>query len=93
MIDIIIQEEFNTFQVVLGTNGTVIFAVFLYQHIEWGRALIGFNAGDGYSSFMLDDHEVLTDETANELSNVEKPGVFVFRIDSKISTYVEMICV
>ena len=74
----------------LGTNGPVTFAVFLYQHIEWGRAQIGFNAGDGYSSFMLD--EVLTDETANKLSNVEKPGVFVFRIDSKISTYVEMIC-
>ena len=83
MIDIIIQAQINTFQVVLGTNGTVTFAVFLYHDIEWGRAQIGFNAGDGYSSFMLD--EVLTDETADELSNVEKPGVFVFRLDSKIA--------
>ena len=90
MIDIIIQAQVNTFQAVLATNGTVTFAVFLYQDIEWGRAQIGFNAGDGYSSFMLD--EVLTDETADELPNVEKPGVFVFRIDSKIAMLRWSVC-
>jgi hypothetical protein len=84
MIDFMRQEQFNTFQVVLATNGTVTLAAFLYKDIEWGRAQIGFNAGDGYSSFML--NEALTDETINvgELSNVEKPGVFMFRIDSKL---------
>ena len=68
---------------VLATNGTVTLAAFLYKDIRWGRAQIGFNAGDGYSSLMI--NEALTDETANvdELSNVEKPGVFMFRIDSK----------
>ena len=81
----IIQGYFNTFQVVLATNGTITLAAFLYQDIEWGRAQIGFNAGDGYSSFMLD--EVLTHETVDELSNVEKPGVFMFRIDSKIQCH------
>ena len=69
---------------VLATNGTITLAAFLYNDIQWGRrAQIGFNAGDGYSSFMLD--EALTDQTADidKLSNVEKPGVFIFRLDSK----------
>ena len=67
---------------VLATNGTITLAVFLYSDIQWGRRTqIGFNAGDGYSFFML--NEALTDEivTIDERSNVEMPGMFVFRID------------
>ena len=69
---------------VLATNGTVTLAAFLYKDIQWGRAQIGFNAGDGYSSHMIS--KALTDETVNvdELSNVEEPGIFMFRIDSKL---------
>ena len=62
------------------------FAVFLYSDIQWGqRAQLGFNIGDGYSSFMLS--EALTELTldVDERSNVEKPGVFIYRIDSKIA--------
>lgn len=72
---------------VLGTNDNMTFAAFLYSDIQWGqRAQIGFNFGDGYSSFMLS--EALTELTldVDERSNVEKPGVFIFRIDSKIET-------
>lgn len=70
----------------LGTNGIMTFAAFFYSDVQWGqRAQIGFNSGDGYSSFMLS--EVLTEETTaidvDERSNVEKPGVFIFRMDSK----------
>ena len=75
------QHE-NTFQVVLATNGTITLTAFLYSDIQWERrAQIGFNAGDGYSFFML--NEALTDETVtiDERSNVERPGIFVFRID------------
>ena len=71
----------------LATNGTITLAAFLYADIQWGRgAQIGFNAGDGYSSFMLS--EALTNEVLNvdERSNVERPGVFIFRIDSKINS-------
>ena len=60
------------------------YAAFFYSDIQWGRnAQIGFNSGDGYSSFMLS--EALTEETldVDERSNVENPGVFIFRIDSK----------
>lgn len=70
---------------VLGTNSISTFAIYLYSDIQWGqRAQIGFNSGDGYSSLMLS--KALTDETldVDEQSNVEKPGVFIFRIDSKI---------
>ena len=69
---------------VLGTNGIATFAVFLYTDIQWGQgAQIGFNSGDGHSSFMLS--EALTELTVDvdERSNVEKPGVYVFRIDGK----------
>lgn len=70
---------------VLGTNGTKTLAVFLYDDIQWGwRAQIGANAGDGYSSFTFS--EALTDpiEDVDNRTNVGLPGVFIFRIDSKI---------
>ena len=70
----------------LATNGTITLAGFFYADIQWGRRTqIGFNAGDGYTSLMRS--EALTDETLNidERSNVKRPGVFIFRIDSKIN--------
>lgn len=77
------NQQQNTFQVVLGTNGITTFAVFLYSDIQWGwGAQIGFNSGDGPSSFMLS--EALTELTldVDERSNIDKQGVFIFRIDS-----------
>ena len=59
-------------------------AFFLYEDIQWGReAQIGFNAGDGFSSFSLPG--ALTEATLNadERSNVDHPGVFIYRIDSR----------
>ena len=57
---------------------------FIYNDIQWGgRAQVGFNAGDGHTSLMTP--EALSSSTLDmeELSNVDQPGVFVFRIDSK----------
>ena len=68
----------------LATDGVQTLAVFIYRDINWGeRAQIGFNVGDGYTSFTLP--EALSSQTRNidEHSNVGKPGVFVYRIDSK----------
>ena len=51
---------------------------------QWGvEAQIGFNAGDGRTSFTAS--EVLTEPTRNvdQLSNVGEPGVFVYHIDGK----------
>ena len=70
---------------VLGTNGTTTLAIFLYDEIQWElRAQIGVNAGDGYSSSSLS--EALTDpiEDVDNRTNIGLPGVFMFRIDSKI---------
>lgn len=61
-------------------------ALFLYKDIQWGEeAQIGFNAGDGFSSFSLPGAltEVTTD--IDEQSNVYHPGVFIYRIDSELS--------
>ena len=75
----------NTFQLVIATDGVISSAFFLYEDIQWGpEAQIGFNAGDGLSSFSLPG--ALTDDTVNieEQSNVNRPGIFVFRIDGKL---------
>ena len=74
----------NTLQVVLATDRIQTIAVFIYDEIEWGeRAQIGFNAGDGHEFFKLPG--ALSDETIDmdEKTNVGKPGVFVYPINSK----------
>lgn len=68
----------------LATDGQQTIAVFIYNDIQWGgRAQVGFNAGDGHTSLTIP--EALSSSTLDmeELSNVDQPGVFVFRIDSK----------
>ena len=78
---------YNTIQVVLATDTVKTVALFIYEDIEWGDgAQIGFNAGDGQTSYMLP--EALTEDTLSmhNRTNVGRPGVFVFRIDSKLNT-------
>lgn len=68
-------------------------AFFLYEHIQWGEeAQIGFNAGDGLSSFSLPG--ALTDATLDidEQSNVHHPGLFIYRIDSELSLLAIIFC-
>ena len=45
---------------------------------------MGFNAGDGIRSFTLETSR--TDDVVNvdELSNVMKPGIFVFQVDGTV---------
>ena len=74
----------NTFQAVLATDGVRTFVMFLYEDIQWGSAqtTIGFNAGDRFQSITLP--ESLTTEGVLNLensSNVEIPGVYIFRVD------------
>ena len=78
----------NTFQVLLSTDGTQTVAIFIYHDIRWGYGVqIGFNAGDGGTSFTLP--EALTELTSSidQRSNVGEPGVFVYRIDGKLPCY------
>jgi alpha-tectorin len=87
----------NTFQTVITTNGDHSFAIFYYNKVQWTTgqasggtangtggtpAQIGFDAGDGENREMLDvscTNNVLNIAT---MSNVGKPGVFVFQIDA-----------
>ncbi len=78
------NHQRNTFQVVLMTNGQDSFACFLYEDIQWGpRAQIGFNAGDGNRSFTVPGG--LTGATLHmeSLSNVGRPGLFVYQVDGE----------
>ena len=70
---------------VLATDSVQTIAVFIYHNISCGDgAQIGFNAGDGYTSFMFP--EALSNQTLSidERSNVGEPGVFVYHIDGRL---------
>jgi hypothetical protein len=83
----------NTFQVVLATDGIRTFVAFLYEDIQWFEGAseigslnttIGFNAGDGIRSFTLPD-SLTADGILNldSTSNVGRPGVYMFRVDTE----------
>ena len=58
------------------------FVFFIYGDIQWGRgANIGFNAGDGISSFMVPG--ALRNQVLDiaEGSNVGVTGVYIYRVD------------
>ena len=60
-------------------------SVFIYHDIRWGsRAQVGFNAGEGQTSFT--HPEALTEQTRNidQTSNVGEPGILIYRIDGKL---------
>lgn len=70
------------------SNKTVV--LFIYDDINWGEnALIGFDAGDGYNSYVLT--EAISPHTAvdiSQLSNTGEAGVFIFHVDSELSDIV-----
>lgn len=70
---------------VLATDTLKTVSVFIYDTIEQGpEAQVGFNAGDGYTYYMLS--EALSDQTLDldHLTNAGKDGVFIYRVDSKL---------
>uniref|UniRef100_A0AC34FYW3 Uncharacterized protein n=1 Tax=Panagrolaimus sp. ES5 TaxID=591445 RepID=A0AC34FYW3_9BILA len=87
----------NTFQAILTTNGVHSFAILYYNVIQWTTgtasngnanglggtpAQVGFDAGDGVNRAMLSVSCTNNVLNIGSLSNVGKPGVFVFQIDS-----------
>ncbi|CAF3735693.1 unnamed protein product [Rotaria sp. Silwood1] len=88
----------NTFQIVLVTDEIRSFAFLLYHDLQWaspstssllgvnssseigGQA--GFNAGDGIIFEMLPYSRTSNVRRLVNISNVNVPGLFVFRIDS-----------
>ena len=74
----------NTYQVVIATDGTETYVLFLYRNVEWSTIFtnIGFNAGDGIRGFNLDTPAGSADFLNIESSsNVEMPGTYIFRVD------------
>ena len=80
--------QHNTFQVILMTNGTTSYSVFLYGSMNWGiqnPVLTGFNDGTHFYSLAGGANSTLRTLDATVLqfsSNVGVGGVFVFRTDS-----------
>ncbi len=78
-INFVSQDNNNTFQIILATDGQISFVVYLYEDIRWEDVItvVGFNRGDGIKSFTVDvDFLQLP-----SLSNIDKPGVFLYRVD------------
>ena len=74
----------NTLQVVIATDGQVSFVLYLYSNIEWGFANIGFNAGDNVRSFMLPGARTFQIRNVENGSNVDIPGLYIYRVDRRL---------
>ena len=81
--------QVNTFQAVLATDGTLMFVMFLYEDIQWSSATsIGLNAGDGVN-FVTVPESFTADSVLNltNTSNVDLPGVYIYRVDQAPRKY------
>jgi hypothetical protein len=88
----------NTFQIVLATDELRSFCFLLYYDLQWASphssssndsilhyelyAEAGFNAGDGIAYEMLPYSRTSNVHLLVNISNVNVPGLFVFRIDT-----------
>ena len=73
----------NTFQVVLATDGSSTYVMFLYGEMGWEtEPTIGFNAGDSTNGYSL-PQSAYGDSVSNLMasSNFGQPGTFLFRVD------------
>ncbi len=76
------------------TDGRRSYVCLLYSRIQWGPgAQIGFNAGDGNRSFTVPGG--LTGATLHmeSLSNVGRPGLFVYQVDGEYIVCIHLITI
>ena len=74
--------QVNTFQTVIASDGEMTFVLFLYDDIQWSNSntRIGFDSGTGIGYNL--PQEILSNLLNLEsLSNIERPGIFAFRVD------------
>ena len=65
----------------MASNGATSFVFLIYGDIQWGSgAQIGFNAGDGIKSFMVPGARSSSTLNMETMSNVGKPGLFIYRV-------------
>ena len=95
-------SKVNTFQCILVTDGQFSFAIFLYPRggIQWTTgdasgginglggipAQVGFNAGDGIRFYAINSSRTDNVINVDEMSNVMKPGIYVYRVDGTVIT-------
>ena len=74
--------QVNTFQTVIASDGEMTFVLFLYDDIQWSNEFtrIGFDSGTGMGYNLPQEifNNILNLES---LSNIERPGIFAFRVD------------
>ncbi|CAF1120774.1 unnamed protein product [Adineta steineri] len=83
-------DRLNTFQIVLATDEDRSFVFILYNDLQWAGtsytsepyAQAGFNAGDGIAFEMLPYSRTQDIVKLVNVSNVNVPGLFVFRVDT-----------
>ncbi|XP_063957459.1 protein mesh-like [Lytechinus pictus] len=88
----------NSFQTVLLTDGSISLSLFIYGDITWttgvnqggnasglggNEAQVGFNAGDGVKSHVLDGSYTPDVLNIDNRTNIGIPGIFIFRIDTE----------
>ena len=92
------QDQTNTFQLVLATDGFSSFAIFLYLEdgIQWTtaensdgsngfggtEAQVGYDAGDGVNFHSVNGSMTPSIIDIETTSNVNIPGMYIFRLDS-----------
>ena len=77
-----------SFQAVIATDGEMTFVLFLYGdinipvHSYFGivNARIGFDSGTG-TGYNLPQDDLNSIRDLVRLSNIERPGIFAFRVD------------
>jgi len=85
----------NSFQAVVATDGSSSYIIFFYINVDLTRpAEVGFNNGDGVNFFSVAsvrDGSSMEIQSRSNLMNVDKGGLYIFRIDSEYLLAVSLI--
>ena len=80
------DSRYNTFKVVLISDGKISYALFLFAELQWGHeATVGFQSTLSGQTVAFNNEYSGTRNTINmhHYSNVGVRGVFVYRVDGK----------
>ena len=81
----------------MAISGDETYTIYLYADglIQWsneGRALAGYNAGDGFTFYTAPDSLSQDIINISLTTNVEQPGVWVFRVDRQEEAIITYHC-
>lgn len=77
----------NSFQAIIATDGVTTYVALFYREVDLARAAqVGFNAGDDVGYFLvasLRDASSQGIQSRSNLQSYDRPGFYVYRIDSE----------